>query len=167
MSLYLSTPPHQHLEFISNHKGLGLIETMVSLFVLAIGLLGISGMQVNAMKSSQNSYYRTQATDIAYDIIDRMRVNHRAAKSTSIYVSNYGQTHAGASDCSTYCRPDQIAAHDLMNWKTDLKHALPKGLGMIRFSDTSNVRKVLVSIKFDESRGRDLTLDPVVIWAAL
>ncbi len=167
MSLYLSTHSHQHFEFISNHKGLGLIETMVSLFVLAIGLLGISGLQVNAMKSSQNSYYRTQATDIAYDIIDRMRVNHHAAKSTSIYVSNYGQTHAGASDCSTHCRPDQIAAHDLMNWKTNLKYALPKGQGMISFSDTSNVRKVLVSIKFDDSRGRDLTLDPVIIWAAL
>ena len=165
MSLYRNILFNQSL--VCNHKGVGLIETMVSLLVLAIGLLGISSMQVNAMKSSQNTYYRTHATNLAYDIIDRMRVNHHAAISTSIYLSNYGQTHAGASDCKAHCRPDQIAAHDLMNWKTDLKLALPKGQGMISFSDTSSVRKVLVSIKFDESRGRDLTLDPVIIWAAL
>jgi type IV pilus assembly protein PilV len=133
MSLYRSNRPLQSLELISNHKGVGLIETMVSLFVLAIGLLGISSMQVNTMKSSQNSYYRTHATNLAYAIIDRMRVNHRAARSTSIYLSNYGQTHAGASDCSSHCRPDQIAAHDLMVWKTELKQALPKGQGMISF----------------------------------
>ena len=163
----LSRVNHSHQYLKSTHKGVGLIETMVSLLVLAIGLLGISSLQVNAMKSSQNSYYRTHATNLAYDIIDRMRVNHHAARSTSIYLSNYGQTHAGASDCSIHCRPDQIAAHDLMSWKTDLKQTLPKGQGMISFSDTSSVRKVLVSIKFDESRGRDLTLDPVIISAAL
>lgn len=148
-------------------SGLGLIETMVSLFVLAIGLLGVSGLQSNSLKLGQNAYYRTQATNLAYDMIDRMRANQSVAKSTSAYESNYGQDHSGASSCSSSCTPAQIAAYDLMKWKGDLKTLLPKGQGEIRFSGSSTVRKVSVAIVYDESRGKDAVLEPLIIEAAL
>lgn len=148
-------------------RGVGLIESMVSLFVLAIGLLGMSGLQVNAMKQSQNAYYRTQATNLSYDIIDRMRANRSVAKTTNAYASNYNQTHTTSADCTSSCTTSQIAKYDLMTWKAEVKSLLPKGQAEISFSGTSSVRKVSVAIKFDESRGQADTLEPLMIQAAL
>lgn len=151
----------------SEQRGVGLIESMVSLFVLAIGLLGMSSLQVNAVKHSQNAYYRTQATNLAYDMIDRMRANRNVAKTTNAYASNYNQTHTTSVDCNSSCTTSQIADYDLMTWKAEVKSLLPKGQAEISFSGTSNVRKVSVSIKFDESRGQTDTLEPLLIQAAL
>lgn len=151
----------------NSQQGVGLVESMVSLFVLAIGLLGMSGLQVTAMKQSQNAYYRTQATNLAYDIIDRMRANRNVAKTTDAYASHYNQTHTTSADCSSSCSTSQIATYDLMTWKSDVKSLLPKGQAEISFSGISSVRKVSVAIKFDESRGQAETLEPLVIQAAL
>lgn len=48
---------------------------MVAVFVLAIGLLGIAGLQVTAIKSNHTALSRTQSTQLAYDLADRMRAN--------------------------------------------------------------------------------------------
>lgn len=153
----------------SKHRqqGVGLVESMVSLLVLAIGLLGMSGLQITAVKQSQNAYYRTQATNLAHDIVDRMRANRNVAKTTNAYVSNYSQTHAVSADCSSGCTTSQIAKYDLMIWKSEIKSVLPKGQGAISFSGDSKIRKVLVAIKFDEYRGETNTYEPLMIEAAL
>lgn len=147
--------------------GLGLIETMVSLFVLAFGLLSLSALQVSAIKQNQNSYYRTQASNLAYEIIDRMRVNRDEAKRTGAYISSYGQAHGGDLNCSNGCKSSEMADYDLMNWKRDLKKMLPKGQGGIRFFDKEGVRSVSVSIRFDYRLGKNSVVEPVVIWAVL
>ena len=56
-------------------KGFSLIEVMIATFVLAIGLLGIAGLQVTAIKSNHTAMSHTQSTQLAYDIADRMRAN--------------------------------------------------------------------------------------------
>ena len=167
MNLYRCNCPANNDAAMGKQKGVGLIETMVSLFVLAIGLLGMSGMQVTAMKQSQNAYYRTQASYLAYDIIDRMRANRTTAKTTDAYASNYNQTHTTSADCSSNCSTAQIASYDLMNWKAEVKSLLPKGQAEISFSGTASVRKVSVAIKFDETRGQATALEPMIIQAAL
>jgi len=60
---------------LKTNKGFSLIEVMVAVFVLAIGLLGIAGLQVTAIKSNHTAMLRTQSTQLAYDLADRMRAN--------------------------------------------------------------------------------------------
>jgi Prokaryotic N-terminal methylation motif len=59
---------------INTHKqhGSSLLETMVSLFVLAIGLLGTLAMQTKSIQHNQNSYSYSQAIVLATDISERL-----------------------------------------------------------------------------------------------
>ena len=50
-------------------SGFTLIEILVAVVILSVGLLGVASLQV------QSAYLRSQATLLAYDMADRMRVN--------------------------------------------------------------------------------------------
>lgn len=56
-----------------------MIEVLVSMFVLAVGLLGFAGMQMAGIKSNHSAQVRSQATLLAYDLADRMRGARDAA----------------------------------------------------------------------------------------
>ncbi|MBM3116451.1 type IV pilus modification protein PilV [Jeongeupia naejangsanensis] len=56
-------------------KGISLIEVMVSLIILALGLLGLAGLHSRSMIMSQSSYYRGIAADLSADLADRIRAN--------------------------------------------------------------------------------------------
>lgn len=62
---------------ISNKKqhGSSLLETMISLFVLAIGLLGTLAMQNKSIQHNQNSYAYSQAIVLATDLNERLRIS--------------------------------------------------------------------------------------------
>ena len=60
-------------------QGLSLIEVLVSVLILAIGLLGAAAIQLNALKYTDSSTMNTQASFIAYDMMDRIRANPDAA----------------------------------------------------------------------------------------
>jgi type IV pilus assembly protein PilV len=59
--------------------GFSLLEVLVTLFVLAIGLLGVAGMQMNALKTAHSSAQKSEATMLAYLMLDAMRANRTAA----------------------------------------------------------------------------------------
>ena len=56
-------------------RGVTLIEILITLLVLAVGLLGLAALQGISLKTGQVSLYRTQATNLAYEVIDHARAN--------------------------------------------------------------------------------------------
>lgn len=60
-----------------NQKGVGLIEILISLFVISIGILGLVGLQFTVSTSNQDAYVKTQATIIAESLADRIRLNRQ------------------------------------------------------------------------------------------
>src|SRR5262249_56408603 len=56
-------------------RGFTLIEALVALLVLSIGLLGVAALQLTSLRSNPSSSFRSQATLLAYDVVDRMRAN--------------------------------------------------------------------------------------------
>jgi len=64
---------------LSNSKGFTLIEALIAVVILAIGLLGIAGLQATNLKNNQSAYNRSQATLLAYDMADRIRANSSEA----------------------------------------------------------------------------------------
>lgn len=66
----------------SLQRGVTLIEVMVAVLVFAIGLLGVAALQSVSLQSGQGAYYRTQATNLAYEVADFARVNRSAAINT-------------------------------------------------------------------------------------
>lgn len=58
-------------------QGVGLIEILISLFVISIGLLGLVGLQFTVSTSNQDAYVKSQATVIAESLADRIRINRQ------------------------------------------------------------------------------------------
>lgn len=52
-----------------------LIEVLVSVLILGIGLLGAAAIQLNALRYTDSSAMTSQASFIAYDMMDRIRAN--------------------------------------------------------------------------------------------
>lgn len=54
-------------------RGFTMIEVLVAMIILAIGLLGVAGIQALSLKQSSNSAVRSLVTMHAYDLSERMR----------------------------------------------------------------------------------------------
>ena len=52
----------------SLQSGIGLIEVMMAVLILAIGLLGVASMQAMTLKGTQSSHERTVALIAAYSL---------------------------------------------------------------------------------------------------
>lgn len=57
----------------SKQRGIGLIEVLVAVLVLAIGLVGIAALQGNLLKSGNNAKARAVATTLAQEKIEDLR----------------------------------------------------------------------------------------------
>ncbi|MGH8037147.1 MAG: type IV pilus modification protein PilV [Stenotrophomonas sp.] len=56
-------------------RGFSLLEVLVAVVVLAFGLLGFALLQTMSVRYVQSANYRTQATNLAYDLSEQMRSN--------------------------------------------------------------------------------------------
>jgi type IV pilus assembly protein PilV len=56
-------------------SGVSLIEVLISLLILGVGILGAAALQLNALKYTDSSTMNSQASFIAYDMMDRIRAN--------------------------------------------------------------------------------------------
>ena len=59
-------------------EGMTLIEVLVALLILGVGLLGAAAFQLNALKYTDSARMTSQASFIAYDMMDRIRANAAA-----------------------------------------------------------------------------------------
>jgi len=118
-------------------SGSSLVEVLVTIIVLSLGLLSISGLIVTGMKYGHNSYGSSQASWIANDIVDRMRANRDAA-STPPFSYNLAMTAPAPSSSSS-----NVAQNDLANWRAKLTATLPSGKGSINV-DSATLKVVVV-----------------------
>lgn len=61
--------------FHRHQSGMTLIEVLVAALILALGLLGGATIQLNALKYTDSARMTSQASFIAYDMLDRIRAN--------------------------------------------------------------------------------------------
>ena len=128
--------------------GFTLIEVMVTVVVFSIGLLGLAGMQLQALKSSHGSQLRNQATALTYEIGERIRSN-RAAVVPGHYDINAAEQPATTADCEVaHCNASEMASYDLNQWKAALLSALPAGDGSV----SRDTQLVTIAVFWDERR---------------
>ena len=124
-------------------KGFTLLEVLVAMVVLSIGLLGLAGLMGASMRNNQSSSQRTQAAWLAYDVIDRMRVNRTAAVAAA---NNYNTPITASTSTST-----GLAGTDINDWKATLANALPAGAGSVAVTALTGATRVV--IRWNDSRG--------------
>ncbi|HEY9098823.1 MAG TPA: type IV pilus modification protein PilV [Thiobacillus sp.] len=117
-------------------SGFTLLEVLVAILVLSIGLLGLAGLMASNIRSTHGAYQRTQAVWLAYDMIDRMRVNRvNAISSANNYNIAIGTATSGSPG---------LAGADVNSWKTTLASTLPAGDGSVNVNSASRVAIVII-----------------------
>lgn len=106
---------------MKKNSGFTLIEVLISMLVLAVGLLGLAGLQATGIKNNLSAYHRSQASILAYDLADRMRANIADAGNlgATTYKTNDPTTANVQLTCTTVsgpCTPAQMAENDLYEW---------------------------------------------------
>ena len=137
---------------LDKERGFTLIEVLMTVIILAIGLLGLAGLQLSGLRYTHSAYQRSQATILGNDIIDRMRVNRLVAEAGSYNIA-IGATPANASCLGTgaNCNPATLANADLTEWKQSLAAILPLGDGAV----IQNGASFTITIQWDDSRGAE------------
>lgn len=104
---------------IRSQAGVGLIEVMVALILLSVGFLAVANMQIQSMRSNQNSNHRAQALLLISDMMDRMRNNPQGVANGS-YDDRSTGTMTLPECISTGCNATQMAGLDMYEWSANL-----------------------------------------------
>lgn len=143
-------------------RGITLIESLVALFVTALGILGILGIQMRTLADTQTSVRRAQAIRLIEDLGERMKVNPNALMHMNSYVSSFNSFPAVGS-CAAGCGPSQLATYDLAVWKQSVRNSLPLGDASIFIAtgetNAANRRQLGVMISWRENERTGLTAD--------
>ncbi|QOW43160.1 MULTISPECIES: type IV pilus modification protein PilV [Acinetobacter] len=133
-----------------SQQGVGLLEVLVALVILAIGALGYVMLQVRALEATAESSQRIQAINIARDLAEHIRANRNGWTGSTSYQTELATTAAQAKaaatpDCaSAGCNPAQLADFDVAEISS---YATQYGmsLGMSACPGTSNRQCLFVA----------------------
>lgn len=143
---------------LASARGFTLVEVLVALVILSIGLLGIASLQLSSLRWNQGAAARSQATLLAYDIVDRMRANQKSAT-----LGEYDQAWGTATGTT-----GSVSLADKQRWKTLLGQTLPGGDGMVQRSATGTTTTFRITIQWDDTHGainaQQATDDPNVTF---
>lgn len=127
----------------ARQRGASMIELLVSILIFAFGMLGLVGLQTRTLSYGQMSLYRSQATALTDDIMDRMRADRTNAKAGTWDTAT---TSLAASITGT----TTVAERDLKEWKVEVEALLPTGRGSIVRSVVDGRPVITVTMTWDE-----------------
>lgn len=104
---------------LSRQRGVSLIEVLVTIVIVAFGLLGLAAFQSKAQIGSVESYQRAQAAVLLQDMQARLTANANGAASY-VTTTPLGKGNTAYTDCTAMAAG---AGRDLCEWDAELKGA--------------------------------------------
>ena len=100
---------------MKNQLGVGLVEVLVALVLLAVGVLGFTVLQLRAVDATNEALTRSQTTLILRGLTESIRANPNGQSSYPAAVQSYigaGQKTAKKKCFNTACTPAEMANYD-------------------------------------------------------
>lgn len=127
--------PHNKL---NKQNGFTLIESLLALFILTIGMLGVAGMQLQGLKSGGLSMQHMSVVMTTQNIMERMRANTisyvpskdfdqistLAVQQLELYKTMPGGIVKICLN-GVECTNAEMALFDLFQWEKDMNNVLP------------------------------------------
>jgi type IV pilus assembly protein PilV len=132
-------------------RGFTLIEVLISLIILSVGLLGLGLLQAQSLKASYSSNHRTQATNLAYQLLDEIRANRRLAYRYS-YISSSQITGMNTSSCNVQPNTGDIVADDINGWECQVAKDLPGGTATITMPFNGVAGNINIQLTWTDQR---------------
>ena len=135
--------------------GFSLLELLIAVLIFATGLIGTAALQAAGLRNNHETYLRTQAVQLAYDMADRMRAN-RAGVETGKYDALSGSSLA--QTCITTaggCTPSEVAKNDDAEWGDAIETTLPAGAGSV----VRDGEQFVITVSWDQRGSADTDAD--------
>ena len=137
------TPSHPCSKPERAQKGFSLLEVLVSIVILAIGLLGLAGLQTKANEVEMEAYQRSVALMLVQDMADRVAAGRQfVAQYQAVSLTTYGTGDALDIDCDG----GGGAAFHLCEWSKAMKGVGETAAGGNVIGAPIGMRGCLISI---------------------
>jgi len=139
----------------SRTDGFSLLESLIALVVFSIGFLALTLLMHTSLQNTNSAFYRSVATEQAYDMADRIRANRGAAGANVIsYLNVEASADPGCmKSMMKDCTPLQLAQYDGWHWNQTNARVLPSGGGSIVPNAKSPATgPVRVTVSWDDNR---------------
>jgi len=124
-----------------------LLEVLIAILVLGFGLLGFAMLQTMNVRFVQSSNYRTEATNLAYDLLDQMRSNrYQSGWYTS---ASFAADSVKTAQCSRPTGDAVTVAKNIARWQCQVVQALGEGASA---TVLNNNGRVTVGISWGDQR---------------
>lgn len=127
--------------------GFTLLEVLITVVIVALGLLGLGALHVRAMRDTTNAYLRSEATILTQDMADRIRANPvclidcNDLYKITLKNDNSFDTYKIKTQIAKNCVPagekkvckikDELAEADKAQWSVAVANRLPGGRAKI------------------------------------
>jgi type IV pilus assembly protein PilV len=138
----------------ATQTGMSLIEVLVATLVVALGILAMVAMQLNATRFTKTAEVRTLGTLLVNDLADRMRANRAdlaaggyaysaaypadGAVTAPTLVDDCNAQDKGCSTVNSTTGLTNLAAKDKSDWLRSVFFALPSGSARIGAYDAAD-----------------------------
>ena len=131
------------------YRGDTMIEVLVTVLILAVGVLGVAAMQVTTYQNLSISHSASIAAMVTDDFSERMRANGvEALADTYNHSADPGTAY---TDCTAnVCSTSQLAGYDIGTWWEELGDTLPLGRGQVARNGGTNT--FTLTVRWDEDR---------------
>ena len=156
----------------TQQHGVSMIESLVALLVLALGILGMAGVQTRVLVDTRTANHRATAMGLINDMTNRMLLNREQMvnyyTNTSTYPNTNGwnatvalvpPTNCLVNDAAaTPCTSIQMAQADLNQWLNTIRTTLPSGDARI-FESGTDQRQIGIAIAWSANESANAPLD--------
>jgi len=133
-----------------HQRGDTMIEVLVTVIIIAVGVLGAAALQVTTLKNLSSSHSASVAAMMAEDLSERMRANPTAALADN-YVHSAAPASSGTDCAKSACPvPADLAKYDIETWWTQVGAVLPSGRGQVTRNIGTNT--FVLTVRWDEDR---------------
>ncbi len=124
---------------VLRQAGASLVEVLVSMLVLALGMVGLAALQARTVSYQLGSGQRAQLSGLLADYAERVRSNLNQAPgvvpaSGYLYSVDWSAQAADVADASVDCMAASVtctgadlALYDMAQWRAAVRRSLPRG----------------------------------------
>lgn len=141
-------------------RGMSLIESLVALLVLALGIMGLAGVQARMLAENRTTNSRAVAVGLIDDLSNRMQMNRDAALAGAYdvgYLAGAPIVPAAVDCIGATCTPAQLAQSDLNIWRTTMRALLGPGSNsaVFRPAPPLDASQIGIMIAWSANEGKD------------
>lgn len=132
----------------SRQSGYLLLETMITIGILAVGLLGVSAMQLTSLKSGHSAVQKGEAAFLVAAMTDRMRAN-----TYGVYANNYHNlTRSTLLQTGEISNAQERAQYDYDVWRNEIDQLFSLSASPVGSINCLTTTNCILEISWEDSR---------------